>query len=30
MYDWWGCWVSKTVIPVYGLSEEEALCDWIY
>ena len=24
------CWVSKMVIPVYGVSEEEALCDRIY
>ena len=24
------CWVSKMVIPVYGVSEWEALCDWIY
>ena len=24
------CWVSKMVIPVYGVSEGEALCDWIY
>ena len=23
-------WVSKMVIPVYGVSEGEALCDWIY
>ena len=23
------CWVSKMVIPVYGMSEGEALCDWI-
>ena len=24
------CWVSKMVIPVYGVSEGEALRDWIY
>ena len=24
------CWVSKMVIPGYGVSEGEALCDWIY
>ena len=23
-------WVSKIVIPVYGVSERGALCDWIY
>ena len=26
----WLCWVSKMVIPVYGVSEGEALSDWIY
>ena len=24
------CWVSEMVILVYGASEGEALCDWIY
>ena len=27
---WSSCWVSKMVIPVYGVSEGKALCDWIY
>ena len=24
------CWVNKMVIPVYRVSEGEALCDWIH
>ena len=24
------CWVSKMVIAMFGVSEWEALCDWIF
>ena len=29
-YTQYMCWVSKMVIPVYGVSEREAPCNWIY